>query len=108
MKNNEAPIVGGLSEDNIKRLKVIGLDCKAKNKSFEERLEQLKAFKVKHGHCNVTRKSGDDKSLGKWCSKVRVSIKKTKNNEAPIVGGLSEDNIKRLKVIGFDFGLAFR
>ena len=47
-------------------------------------------------------KSGDDKSLGRWCSLVRQSVKKMKNNEAPIVAGLSEEKLQRLKDIGFD------
>ena len=109
MKNNEAPVVAGLTEDNIRRLKDVEFEWKAKtNGSFEDRLEQLKAFKAKHGHCNVKTRSGDDKSLGIWCSRVRESIKKVKNNEAPVVAGLSEDNIRRLKDVRFDFDPAFR
>ena len=60
--------------------------------TFEERLEQLKAFKVKHGHCDVETKTGDDKPLGRWCSQVKHSMKTIKNNQAPVVTGLSEDN----------------
>ena len=68
--------------------------------SFEERLKELKAYKAKHGHNNVRKYSG---SLGRWCSKVRQSAKKSKNNKAPFLT-LSEDNIKHLfKDIGFDF-----
>ena len=70
--------------------------------SSEKLYEQLKAYKAKHGHCNVKMKSGDDKSLGRWCSLVRQSVKKMKNNEAPIVAGLSEEKLQRLKDIGFD------
>ena len=107
MKNNEPPAIRGLSEDNIRRLKDVGFEWKAKQKSFEERLEELKVFKVKYGHCNVNTR-GDDKSLGHWCRRVRVAIKKMKNKQAPIVRGLSEDNIRRLKDTGFDFDPAFR
>ena len=50
----------------------------------------------------MKKKLGNDKSLGRWCSQVRQSVKKMKNNEALIVAGLSEENIQRLKDIGFD------
>ena len=34
----------------------------------------LKAFKAKYGHCNVKTKSGEDKHLGTWCSRVNKAI----------------------------------
>ena len=109
MKNNEAPIVVGLSEENIQRLEYIGFECNPKKQgkrcSFDEHFEQLEAYKAKHGHCNVKQASGDDKSLGQWCSHVRQSVKKMKNNEAPIVAGLSEEYIQRLTDIEFDCGI---
>ena len=103
MKNNQAPIVAGLSKDNIQRLRNIGFDCNPKKKgrrhTFEKRFEELEAYKAKHGHCNTIPYV---KSLGIWCSRVRRSVKKMKNNEAPVVAGLSEENIQRLEDIGFD------
>ena len=109
IKNNQAPIIAaGFSEDHIKRLEDIGFEWKVKRQrkpyvmSFEERLEELEAYKAKHGHCTVNKHTGDDKPLGRWCSRVRQSGKKTTDNEAPIVAGLSEENIQRLEDIGFD------
>ena len=105
--NDQAPLIAGLSQDNIKRLEDIGIDWKdfrrrGKVCSFEGRLEELKAYQAKHGNCNVKR-TGEHKALGEWCSKVRQSMQKIKDNVAPIVGGLSENNIKRLEDMGFDF-----
>ena len=101
IKNNLAPIVRGLSENNIKRLEDMGFDFKFKREgkscSFEERLEQLKAYQAKHGNCNVKAYEGDDKTLGKWLLKVKRSISNIMNDEAPLVAGLSQDNIKRLE-----------
>ena len=103
MKNNEAPIVQGLSEDRIRRLEHIGFDLTAKKQYFEEHFEELKAYKAKHGHCNVNTQTGDDQSLGRWCSLIRHSMRQIKNNEAPFVRGLSEDNIRRFELIVFEF-----
>ena len=109
IKNNRAPIIAaGFSEDNIKRLEAIGFDWKVKKQahvmSFEERLEELETYKAKHGHCTVNKNTGDDKPLGAWCSRVRQSMQRIKNNQAPIIAaGFSEDNIKRLEAIGFEW-----
>ena len=43
-------------------------------------------------------KAGDDKPLGRLCSQVRQSMK---NNQVPVVTGLSENNFNRLEDIGF-------
>ena len=96
-QNNEAPLVAGLSEENIQRLEGIGFDCNPKINgkscsSFEKRFSELEAYKAKYGHCNV-KQSCDNKSLGHWCSKVRRPMGKMQNNEAPIVAGLSEENM---------------
>ena len=103
--NNRAPVIGGFSEYNIKRLDDIGFNWKAKYTClFDKRFNELKAYKAKHGDCDVKgQKGGECISLRQWCSRVRQSMKKVMNNEAPIVGGLSEDNIKRLRDIGFLF-----
>ena len=87
--------------------------CEPKQKStagkpspFEKHFNELKAFKEKHGHCDVKIKSGDDKALWRWCWQLRQSLKKNMNNEAPNnVFLLSEDKIKRLNGIGFDWKL---
>ena len=102
VKNNKVPIVARLTKENIRRLESIGFDCWANTySSFEDRLEELRAFKEKYGHCNPNPKLGNYKPLGRWCSKARHSIKKIKNDEEPLLVGLSEDNIQRLKDIGF-------
>ena len=46
-----------------------------KKKSFEERIEELAAFKEKHGHVRVVVKH--DKSLAKFCVNMRSDRKWT-------------------------------
>jgi len=50
-----------ITEDRIKALDELGFEWKDAPKSFEERREELDAFKEKHGHVCVTVKH--DKSL---------------------------------------------
>ena len=45
---------------------------------FNEMLEKLKAYKLKHGHCRVPKKvDGEDKSLGRWVNNIRSGNTKT-------------------------------
>ena len=99
MKNNEPPLSQDCQRITSDVSKTFGFDFKTKKPSaFEERLEELEAYKAKHGHCDVETKTGDEKPLGNWCSQVRLSMK---NNDMPVVTGLSADNIRRLENIGF-------
>jgi hypothetical protein len=36
-------------------------------KNFDERLKELKKFKLKHGHCNIPHKYSANPQLGTWC-----------------------------------------
>jgi len=65
-----------------------------KFKSFEERIEELKAFKEKHGHVRVTVKH--DKSLVLFCTNMRGARRGTKTGMV-----ITEDRIKALDELGF-------
>jgi len=88
-----------ITEDRIKALDELGFDWggKTKNKSFEERIEELKVFKAKHGHVHVTLKH--DKSLGRFCQNVR-SARRGKGGRMAI----TDNRIKALDELGFDWG----
>ena len=68
-------------------------------KSFEERIEELKAFKEKHGHVGVT--SRFDQSLGKFCENMRCTRRGTwRQNQKPMAVNI----IKALDELGFEWG----
>jgi hypothetical protein len=62
---------------------------------FIDRLEDLKAYKEKHGHLNVSRKT--DKSLYIWCYNIRNARK------GKLGLTLTADGIAALDAIGFDW-----
>jgi len=62
---------------------------KTKAKLFEERLEELKAFKATHGHVRVTVKH--DNSLAKFCTTMRCA--RRGNGKGHVI---NEDRIKAL------------
>jgi len=65
--------------------------------SFNDRVKDLKAYKEKYGHVNVSRKT--DKSLFNWCTKIRSS--RNKPGEGKLK--LTADRIAALDAIGFDW-----
>ena len=68
----------------------------ANTKAFENRIEDLEAFKAKHGHVRVTMKQ--DKSLGKFCEHMRCARHDTRKGRRVI----TEDGIKALDELGFE------
>jgi hypothetical protein len=71
--------------------------------SFDDRFTKLMAFKAKYGHCDVPG-TGDNTSLGRWCSNLRVSYKKMQNNQMSTTK-LSDEHIQRLNDAGFKWSL---
>ena len=98
-----------LTEDRIAALDAIGFDWKLEArqevKSFLVRVDELRAYKEKHGHLNVREK--EDQSLYGFCSNVRKSrraiISGKRRKRTPIK--LTEDRIAALDAIGFDWKL---
>ena len=86
-----------LTKDQVKILDDLGFDWNPKNK-FEVRVEQLKAFKEKHGHLQVSHKV--DNSLFQVCARMR-SLHPDKDNE--LENKLTEEQVKVLDDIGFDW-----
>ena len=94
-----------ITEDRINALdelgfewggKTLGFAC-GKKKSFEERIEELQAFKEKYGHVRVTEKH--DKSLANFCKNMRGARRGTKPGKV-----ITEDRIKALDELGFTWG----
>ena len=92
-----------LPEDRIRRLEEIGFKWNLSSStdrsdiSFLERIEELKRFKDKHGHCNVSRSmsSQEYNSLVQWSANTRCAYNAKENSK------LTEDRIRRLEEIGF-------
>jgi hypothetical protein len=95
-----------LSKADIQRLENSGFEWKvSKRIPFDERLQDLMAFKAEYGHCNVTKtRSSNNKyySLGRWCCDIRVSYKAIKEGRNPAYK-LSKADIQRLENAGFEW-----
>lgn len=73
-------------------------------KTFQERFDELIEYKREHGHCNVPRRYGPDKSLGVWCNNIRYSFRQLQGGKHPH-NFISEEDIRRLDEIGFQWKL---
>lgn len=78
---------------------------RSKSKTFDERLEDLKVFKSKHGHCHVSRNDSMFFSLGSWCHNMRVSYRATQKQDDQDIPVLSQDKIDALNEVGFDWAM---
>jgi len=104
IQNNQKPRTK-LSDAQIQRLNDAGFKWslgKAKS-GFDEHFNDLMAFKAKFDHCDVSC-NGEDASLGKWCSQLRVSYKKMQNKQKPN-NKLLDEQIQRLNDAGFTWSL---
>ena len=100
MKNNQKTNTK-LADEQIQRLNDAGFKWSLRKiQIFDVRFNDLMAFKANYDHCNVSQYSDDFSPLGKWCSALRYSYKKIKNNQKPKMK-LSDEQIQRLDDVGF-------
>ena len=74
--------------------------------TFDERIDELRAFKVRFGHCNVTvsesASNKPDLSLGRWCHQVRYARRLIEEGK-PVDRNLCKAHIERLDALGFSW-----
>ena len=85
---------GKLEEDRIKALDALNFDWHPDETIWNERFEELTAFREVYGHCRVPQKYISNKALGTWVSGQRSRRSK---------GELPGHKIKKLDEIGFDW-----
>jgi hypothetical protein len=76
---------------------------KSRKKGFAERLEELKAFKEEHGHCNVPRSADGYRSLYDWGVRTKALYWNICQGHKPD-SLLSKEQIRDLDGIGFQWG----
>jgi hypothetical protein len=104
IQNNQKPR-RKLSDEQIQRLNDAGFNWSLRKVglAFNKRFNDLMAFNVKYGHCNVSQ-YGENASLGQWCKELRGSYKQIQNNQKPD-RKLSDQQIQRLNDAGFKWSI---
>ena len=86
-----------ISCDRIKQLEEIGFTWDPLESNWEEAFDALKEYKNNHGNCNVPGGYvADNLKLGQWVYVQRRGYRKER---------LSDDRIKRLEDIGFEWNI---
>jgi hypothetical protein len=90
---------GTLAKDRILLLDSLGFCWERKPSiaaanaaAWEQRINDLKAFQKKHGHCNVASTYKPNPALAKWVANVRQRKK---------LGELTEEQVLSLDALGF-------
>lgn len=83
-----------LSRERIEKLETIGFDWDPSESFWREKLEALRAFKLREGHCNVPEDYDQDRELGVWIHTQRAYSRMSK---------LSAPRVAKLDELGFDW-----
>jgi hypothetical protein len=92
-----------LSQAQIDRLNEIGFIWNmGRSKSFQERFAELKVYKAKYGHCNVSKQ--DMQKLYTWTQAIRKAYSEKAQGKTPSME-LTDEMIEALESIGFQWNL---
>ena len=90
-----------LTTRDMEQLKELNFNWKS-TFTFEERLEELKAFKSEFGHCNVKTTDTHMTSLRNWSQCMRTRRRELEQMTGnPYDAKITHDQIKRLSALGF-------
>mmetsp|Transcript_37868 Transcript_37868/g.64652 ORF Transcript_37868/g.64652 Transcript_37868/m.64652 type:complete len:658 (-) Transcript_37868:350-2323(-) len=95
-----------LNDARLERLQSIDFRW-AKRKgqaSWDEKFNELVAYKAKFGNCHVPTKYKNNTALGRWVSTQRAEYKKYQEGQAKT--SMNADKIRRLEAIGFAWFMA--
>jgi hypothetical protein len=106
MLMEEGKLKRKVSKDQIAILDILGFEWGDLKRPFNKRIEELRAFKAKFGHCNATTSQSISNKpyvlLGRWCSQVRQSRRLMEEGKPT---KLSKDQIASLDALGFQWGV---
>lgn len=83
-----------ISADKIKQLQAIGFTFEVLDQRWSEKLEQLRQFKERTGHCRVPHYWSENPTLARW---VNIQREKKKKNQ------LEPERLEQLEELGFDW-----
>jgi hypothetical protein len=94
-----------MCEERIKNLESIDFywvtEAASKQQTWDEMFEELKLFKAKYGHIDVSKTDADNPKLGKWVSNQRQGYRNYKAGNKQKREGMCEERINKLESIDF-------
>ena len=99
----KSPSAYVLTQSRIDALNALGFIWKIReHTSFDDRFEELKAYKAAHGHTRVPQHYAENKPLGKWVTKQRYCYNLKMCGEQ---SQLTDERIGMLNAIGFEWNV---
>ncbi|KAL7538781.1 hypothetical protein ACHAXR_009317 [Thalassiosira sp. AJA248-18] len=90
-----------LTEERIRMLEAVGLECNIRNSStWMDRFMELKRYKDQYGDCNVPQKWKENPSLGRWVDNQKTQHKKLYDGKPT---HLTIERIQLLVSLGFNW-----
>ena len=92
------PYIGYLTSSRRRQLSSAGFDFTSlTERQFQLRLQELKLFKERYGHCMVPEKWEENLVLGAWVSNIRSSYKKRRQQELVQSGDRDDSEYGRVR-----------
>ncbi|KAL7505829.1 hypothetical protein ACHAXN_003267 [Cyclotella atomus] len=93
-----------MTNEKIEELNKLGFtwDVRESHTSWEERFEELKAYKRENGHANVPKVYSKNPSLGYWVNEQRFQYRRLQKKKSSY---MTEDKIKALNSLDFKWSL---
>ena len=90
-----------MTAERIRELESIGFKWELQKISWNERLEQLREYKVQFGDCWVPIKYSANPNLGKWVSNQRSNYRLYQQGKP---SRITAEHIRQIDAIGFEWG----
>ncbi len=98
-KINQRPTL--LTDERERKLNQIGFTWSIRNRTdWNFRFEELKSFKLEHGHCVVPQHFSQNRALGKWVSKQREHYRYFLEQKQ---SAMTQERIDKLNELGFQW-----
>jgi len=93
---------GPITKERIELLESVGVQWEVRNNTWGIRFEELKQYIQDHGHCNVSRSTGDHERLGTWLHTQRKAYKLALRTD--FKAGMTKQRMKLLESVGVEWG----
>lgn len=94
-----------LSDEKIELLKKIGFEFSMYDKTFNDRIGELKAYKAQNGHIEV--RASENKTLYDWIHRQRALFREYMQGHTKSRHTMTNERIALLEDIGFDWHYSF-
>ena len=89
-----------MKEEQIRELESVGFDWAPYRSNWNQRILQLREFKVQFGHSIVPAKYSANPTLGNWVSNQRIYYRKYQDGKP---SPMTEEQIRELESVGFEW-----